>query len=339
MKTRILILYTGGTFGMVPSDQGYQPAAGIEQRIRASLPADQWDSLPDFEVRELAPLIDSSNLVPAHWNRIAGELQASWQQYDGFVVIHGTDTMAYTASVLSYMLKGQDKAVIVTGSQIPLGILGSDAVNNFTNSLLFATQKGVREVAICFAGRLLRGNRSRKLKSTQLDAFDSLMFPYLGESHIGIKLNSHLLLKEGRQEFTNPAFNDNAVHLITLYPGFCDDILTAILAKPQTKSIIIQTYGVGNPPDAHPTLMQQLQKATAAGIVVVNLSQCPWGEVLQGSYSTAVMLNNIGVIGGIDITPEAAFTKLYWLIAKGLTGEDLKAGFIDSVAGEIDTRD
>jgi len=332
---RVLVIYTGGTIGMVSSDQGYVPAPGFEARLRQHINEDVLRQLPEFEVLELEQLIDSSNATPADWARVATLLQQHWQGYDGFVVLHGTDTMAYTASALSYMIQPMDKPVIVTGSQIPLGVIRSDAVDNLTNSLLFATSNELFEVAISFGNRLLRGNCASKLKSSALDAFDSPNCEHLGKLQIDVELNSQLLLKPGAPEFIIPQYQNDSVKLLMLYPGIGEDMITAPFNSPNTRAVIMISYGVGNPPDAHPALIPQLKQAVSNGIAVINLSHCVWGSVVQGAYATGATLNRIGITSGEDILLEAAFTKLHWLSAKGLIGEQLSAAFSQPIAGEI----
>ncbi|WP_028292214.1 asparaginase [Oceanobacter kriegii] len=332
---RILVIYTGGTIGMVPSDQGYVPAPGFEARVRKHLNDDIVQQLPEFEVLEMDQLIDSSNAVPADWARVATLLQQHWQQYDGFVVLHGTDTMAYTAAALSFMITPMDKPVIVTGSQIPLGVIRSDAVDNLTNSLLFATSNELFEVCICFGNRLLRGNRASKLKTTALDTFDSPNFEHLGKMQIDVELYGDLLLRGDKADFCIPEFSNSSVKLLMLYPGITADMIEAPLKAADTRAVIMISYGVGNPPDANPTLIPALEDAISRGIAVVNLSHCLWGDIEQGAYSTGATLNRIGVIGGRDITLEAAFAKLHWLTSMGFDQNGISAGFTTPKAGEI----
>jgi L-asparaginase len=338
MKKRVLILYTGGTIGMVPSDQGYVPMSGLSQRLEQQLQGRALESLPAYEVLEFEQLIDSSNLVPADWSRIGGYLQQHWDQYDGFVVLHGTDTMAYTASALSFMLQGINKPVLVTGSQIPLAEVRSDALDNLITSLLLATRDDIHEVCILFNGRLLRGNRSVKCNSTGFDAFDSPNLPWLGRIGINMDIDvGRLLTSHNRSpipEFYIPVFDPNAVAVLTLYPGITAAIVQSILTTDGLKALIIQSYGVGNPPDSNQALMQLLEDACERGMVVVNLTQCYRGPVVQGAYATGAVLNKIGVTGGSDLTLEAAFAKLHYLLASGVDTDDIRQQMATPVCGE-----
>lgn len=318
---------------MVASGDGYVPGTGFRERLQLHLTARQQE-LPEFHVVHAEPLIDSANLVPGDWSRIAGILAKAWADYDGFVVLHGTDTMAYTASALSYLLAGCDKPVILTGAQIPLGHSRTDALDNIITALQMASTPAISEVCICFHGRLLRGNRARKLKTSDLDAFDSPNLPWLGQAGIHIELRHDLLLAAGSPEFRIPDFRPSAVSLLPLYPGIDAAMAGAIVSRPGLEALILQSYGAGNAPDANTGLMNAIAQATDAGITVVNLSQCPYGAVSQGTYATGAALSALGVLPGADLTPEAAFTKLHYLLASGLTGPALHQAFIRPLAGD-----
>lgn len=317
MTRRVLLLYCGGTIGMTPGARGYVLNRGFGGRVRAHLRAHAAGQLPDHDLVALEPLIDSANLVPADWSRIAGALAERWRDYDGFVVLHGTDTLAYTASALSFLLGDVDKPVILTGSQIPLTELRNDALDNLVTSLILAGDYPICEVCVYFDGRLLRGNRSTKAKSAGFDAFDSPNCPWLGQAGIRIELDRELLLPPGRPAFQRPDFDPEAVALLTLYPGLPARVVEALLAPERVRALVLQSYGVGNPPDADRALMGALERAVAAGRSVVNISQCFQGGVYPGTYATGAALDGIGVLPGSDLTREAAFTKLHALIAEG----------------------
>lgn len=334
MKKHILILYTGGTIGMEGSDKGYIPTNGFAERLDAQLNARASDRLPDYSLLELERLIDSANLVPDDWSHIAGLLANNWDKYDGFVVLHGTDTMAYTASALSFMLGGINKPVIVTGSQIPLAEVRNDALDNLVTSLILAGNYQVPEVCIYFNGKLLRGNRSSKLKSVGLDAFDSPNYPALAEIGIHVALREELILSSCVPVFQPHSFNPEAVVVIQIYPGMSEKVLDALLDNENVKALILQTYGVGNPPDNNQALINRLEKAHQEGIAIVNLSQCVYGGVYQGAYATGETLNRIGIVPGLDLTLEAAFTKLHCLISTGATHNDICRLMSQSICGE-----
>lgn len=274
MSRKLLVVYTGGTIGMVTSGQGYVPGPDFRGRLQRHL------NLPGLEVVELDRLIDSANLAPSDWAGIARVLAGHWDSYDGFVVLHGTDTMAYTASALSYMLRGCDKPVILTGAQIPLDQNRSDAPENVTTALAMAAMPHFQGVCICFRNRLLRGNRARKISTNGLDAFDSPNAPWLGEAGIDIRLRDELRLPSGHPDFLIPEFDNRAVAALTLYPGIPAELVQATVGLPGLQGLILHSYGAGNPPDANPALIQALEHGVNQGITILNITQC-----LQGRFA------------------------------------------------------
>lgn len=328
MTRKLLMIYTGGTIGMVASGQGYVPSPDFRGRLQRHL------ALPGLDVIELDRLIDSANLTPSDWAGIARVLVNHWNNYDGFVVLHGTDTMAYTASALSYMLRGCDKPVILTGAQIPLDQERTDALGNVTTALAMAAMPQLQEVCICFRNRLLRGNRARKISTNGLAAFDSPNAPWLGEAGIDIRLREELLLPPGHPDFLIPEFDNRAVAALTLYPGIPAALLQATLELPGLQGLIIHSYGAGNPPDANPALIRALEYGINQRITILNITQCLQGPVSQNAYATGAALNRIGVVPGSDLTPEAAFAKLHYLLATGHKGRELQNGLLQSLAGD-----
>ncbi|PSJ46662.1 L-asparaginase 1 [Zobellella endophytica] len=312
---RVLILHTGGTIGCRATSEGHKPSLDFTALLRKRLADSGEPELPGFDVIELQTLIDSANLTPAHWAQIAGLLVVHWQDYDGFLVLHGTDTMAYTASALSFMLQGQDKPVIITGSQIPLSERRSDGLDNLINGLHLCVAPGLAEVCIYFNGRLLRGNRTTKLKATELDAFASPNLPPLGVAGIRLEPDRGLLLPAGPLCFRIPEFDPEAVTVLSLYPGISARAARALLEHAPLRGVVMLSFGVGNPPDANTELMAALAAAVERGIVIVNRTHCLYGKVDQGTYATGNSLNRIGVTPGGDLTLEAAFAKLHYLLA------------------------
>lgn len=336
MTAKVLVLHTGGTIGMSGSPEGYRPMAGFGEVLRQTLRGCTGAGMPAFKVIELDSLIDSANLQPANWVTIAEALLMRWEAFDGFVVLHGTDTMAYTASALSFMLRGTDKPVILTGSQIPLVAPRSDAAENLQAAMMLAARPSIREVCICFGRRLLRGNRASKLRSTGFDAFDTPNYPWLAEIGIDIALHPERLLPAAPRAFCAPAFDAQAVAVLHIYPGISARIVDAVLDSPAVRGLILRCYGVGNAPDADAELMAALARAVARGIVVVNTTQCLDGSVAQGAYATGAALDRIGVVAGGNMTLEAAFTKLHVLLASGGTVAELRERFAESLCGELD---
>ena len=336
MSGKVLLIHTGGTIGMQKLAEGYQPISGFQALLRSRLDHSHHAQLPDFDYLELDTLIDSANLEPAHWNQIAEKVIGNYQDYVGFVILHGTDTMSFSASALSFMLQGLGKPVIITGSQIPLSELRSDALDNLITALLLAGFYPINEVCIYFSGRLLRGNRSSKMKATGLDAFDSPNFPWLGQVGLHIELHTRLFLPEQAEQFSNPDFHEGAVAVLPIYPGMSAEMAGAICNTASTKALILQSYGVGNLPDKNSGLMTALQVAADNGTLIVNISRCPQAHVFQGQYACSQVLNDMGVIAGEDMTLEATFCKLHYLIATENDTSVIKDKLASNLVGEID---
>lgn len=331
----VLMLYTGGTIGMQPSSQGYVPCAGVGERLVAHLALGDPYRLPVFDVIEMQPLIDSAELMPEAWNRLAAQLENHWPRYDAFVVLQGTDTMEYSASALSFMLGALDKPVIFTGSQIPLGEPRSDALNSVVSALQLAAHPDTpREVSLAFHDRLLRGNRARKVRTQGLDAFDSPNFPWLAELGIGIRFPQPSALLIGKPNFAPIEVDDEAVAVLPLHPGMSLRRAKVLLADKTLKGLVLYTYGVGNPLSFEGELLDCLKAVNERGVALLNVTQCAQGEVVQGAYATGAALNQAGVIAGSDITLEAAIAKLTVLIGQGLVGPALRKALSAPMRGE-----
>jgi len=333
-KSRILIVYTGGTIGMRTSDRGYEPVDGFADLLSRRLQGRTLTPLPDYDLIELETLIDSANVSPGDWRMMADIIIKHHAKYDGFVILHGTDTMAYSASALSFLLLGLNKPVIFTGAQIPLIELRNDAFSNIVTSLILAAKPEIREVCVYFNGRIMRGNRCRKLKSNGFDAFDTPNYSWLGTVGINIDINDSLLMPAINAEFHDKPFEDNAVSMFKLYPGIDGQVFRGLLDVSELKALIVLSYGVGNPPNSNKSLIDFLSDAINKGVVVVNVSQCIEGSVHQGSYETGHTFNKIGVVPGKDLTLEAAFTKLHFLISRGYGPEDIGRELLVPYCGE-----
>jgi L-asparaginase len=334
-KKRILIIYAGGTIGMQNSEHGYVPVNGFADLLEKRLQGRSLTPLPHFDLIELPDLIDSANIHPSDWTRLAKTVQENWGKYDGFVILHGTDTMSYTASALSFIMQNLSKPVILTGAQIPLIELRNDAFHNIVTSLMLAADYHIPEVCIYFNGRILRGNRSRKLKSTGFDAFDTPNFPRLGSVGINIELNTDLLLSRSKDgKFHLQPFEAHSVAIMQMYPGLDAKMFNGVIKSDELKAIVVLSYGVGNPPDKNKELIKLFADAYDKGIVVVNVSQCIEGAVSQGAYATGSTLNRVGVIPGGDMTLEAAFAKLHYMISLKLTPDEIRQDFLTPYCGE-----
>ncbi|WP_298440191.1 asparaginase [uncultured Ferrimonas sp.] len=316
-RKRIYVAYTGGTIGMQRTDKGYAPVAGfLTQSVKAN-PEFHRDEMPEFEIHEYDQLIDSSNTDPSDWQRIADDVADNYDRFDGFVILHGTDTMAFTASALSFMLQGLSKPVIVTGSQIPLVELRSDGQTNLLNSLYIAANYQIAEVCLFFNNVLLRGNRSTKVHADGFAAFGSPNLPPLLNAGIEIRTGEPALEAAAGVKLSVANISTQAIGVVTLYPGISTEVIANILQQP-VKALILLSFGVGNAPE-RPDLLQLLQEAHQREILVLNLTQCLQGKVNMAGYATGNALSQAGVLSGFDMTTEAALTKLHYLLSQPLS--------------------
>jgi L-asparaginase len=335
MKKRIYVAYTGGTIGMMQSTQGFVPAKGHLTESINALPEFHRSEMPDFTISEYQPLIDSSNMTPSDWQRIADDIKANYDDYDGFVVLHGTDTMAYTSSALSFMFENLSKPVIVTGSQIPLSQLRSDGQVNVLNALFIAANYPISEVSLFFNNKLYRGNRCIKAYADGFNAFDSPNMPVLLEAGINIQLVAGTLAHsvDNVEPLQLSIMTPQPVGVVHLYPGISSEVIENVIKQP-VKALILRSYGVGNAPQDK-ALLACLRKAKEQGIVVVNCSQCIKGTVNMSGYATGNALSETGVISGHDMTLEATLTKLHYLLSKNLSYDEMCEQMDKSLRGEL----
>ena len=328
--TRVLVLYTGGTIGMVPSDPNNPasplypaPKERLIQYIPNPLDGIAWEieGLLDDTGAPVGPL-DSSSVGPKHWEWMAQAIDRRYAEYDGFVILHGTDTMAFTGSALSFLLQNLAKPVIVTGSQLPIFKARTDAITNFTSALSIAGYKAtgipcVPEVAICFADVLLRGNRATKVSTSKWQGFDTPNYPHLG--HIGeyIQIDTQAILTPPDQTqspfFAHKKLNPAVMHF-SLYPGMQPEQMESVLGLRDIKGYVFRTFGTGNAPEDE-DFLKVLAEAVKDGNTIVNNTQCLEGKVEMGLYTASSGLQAAGLISGMDMTAEAALTKMMWLLA------------------------
>ena len=337
---KVLLIYTGGTIGM-----GQNPTTGALEPLDFN---HLVENLPEFkylktgiEVYQFASPIDSSDMAPRLWAHLVNIIADNYDRYDGFVILHGTDTMAYTASALSFMLENLTKPVVLTGSQLPIGQLRTDGKENLVTSIDLAASHHedgtpmVPEVCIYFSGKLLRGNRSTKQNAEGFNAFESFNYPSLCDAGINFNFHYHEILKPNYEQPMVPhTALDSNLTILSIFPGIQENIVRHMIEAPELRSIVMRSYGSGNAPQ-HPWLMKQLKEAANRGVVVVNISQCIAGSVEMERYDTGFQLKNAGVVTGYDSTVEAALAKLMFLQGMYRDNGMVRKLMHKSIAGEI----
>jgi L-asparaginase len=337
-QTSILVIYTGGTIGMVRNAQtGALTPLNFDQ-LYQYIPI--LESFP-FRIETISfdPIIDSSDMHPDFWIQLAGIIETHYEQFDGFVILHGSDTMAYTASMLSFMLENLNKPVILTGSQLPLGMLRTDGRENFITAVEIAASMRddtavVPEVCIYFENKLYRGNRTTKLHAEDFDAFYSGNFPVLAEAGVHLKINHHLIRKPNFKKLKVYKHLSSDLAILKLYPGITPQGVRAVLSIEGLRAVILETFGTGNAP-TDLWFLDALREAISNDIILYNVTQCKAGGVEAGRYQTSTALVAMGVVSGFDITTESAIAKLMYLLGRYQNQQEVRSLLATSLRGEM----
>lgn len=337
-KTSILVIYTGGTIGMIRDSESGVLTPFDFDRIYSQMPVLE-NLLCRIDSHSFDPLIDSSDMNPRFWVELARVIEKNYEAYDGFVVLHGSDTMAYTASVLSFMLENLNKPVVLTGSQLPLGVLRTDGRENFITAIEIAAAREddtpvVPEVCIYFENKLFRGNRTIKFNAENFEAFLSVNYPLLAEVGVHIKFKHQYIRKPNFKKLKVHTALDEKVAILKLFPGVSEHVVKCLLNIEGLKGIVLETYGSGNAPTGA-WFLESLENAVNKGVAIMNVTQCKGGSVEPGRYETSYGMHRIGVIGGSDITTEAAISKMMFLIGLGYEGNELAKKLQQPLRGEM----
>lgn len=340
-KKKILIIHTGGTIGMVSTENGYAPKGGSLIGELAQIRDLSSPGMPDWDLIEFEPLLDSTNVRFEQWNAMADTISLYYDSYDGFVVLHGTDTLAYSASALSFMLEGLDKPVVFTGAQIPLCELRSDGRDNLITSMMIAADGVICEVCLCFGDSVLRGNRAIKYSADGMMAFTSPNCSKLADAGITIEynypaINNYVKCSLHNEDFNIVKLKECRIAVIKIVPGIRFDLFEPIMGE-MLEGLVLESFGKGNVPDYDPALTHLISEASRCGTIVAVCTQCPAGTVSLGAYKAGSALVSAGAVSCGSMTTEAAFTKLMYLLSKKLPADEIRRLMQTDLRGELTT--
>lgn len=336
---KVLIIYTGGTIGMInDSETGALKPFDFEHLYQSVPELKQFDYV--LEAYSMEEPIDSSEMNPSIWAKIAATIFDKYVNYDGFVVLHGSDTMAYSASALSFMLQGLKKPVILTGSQLPIGQIRTDGKENIITAIEIAGMKDeqgnsiIQEVALYFEYSLYRGNRSQKVSAENFEAFSSSNYPNLAEAGVHIDFNENAIFRTSLDTLQLNTKFSTEVGLVKIFPGMPIGPISGIFDIEQTKGVIIESFGAGNT-FSSATFEKMIKEYTDAGGIVLNVTQCVTGEVAHGKYQTSELFSKLGVLSGTDMTTEAAITKMMYVLGLDTSVTEKKKILVENLCGEL----
>lgn len=332
-RKSVFILATGGTISMHKTERGYVPDPAHLEKSLTKLPELKNPDMPSYTIHGYEKPIDSANMTPKDWHQIGEHILKNDADHDGFVILHGTDTMSYTASALSFMLENLKKPVILTGSQLPLFETRNDARENLINAILLAGNYLIPEVCVYFNNKLFRGNRSKKIDASSFSAFVSPNFPTLAKIGTDIGMRHDLMLKANEAALNLQPIQPAMISTLRIFPGFSIELLKYIL-QPPLQALVLETYGVGNAPEDE-KFLQIIHEASQRGIIIVNCSQCDYAKVRMSDYATGSALLKAGVVTAGDMTVEAVVTKLFYLFSKKLSLPDIKTQMMTNLRGEL----
>ncbi len=337
-KSKILVIYTGGTIGMM-MDKSSGSLLPLDFEHMSQLIPELDNCNYELDYISFDPTVDSSNMNPERWIHLASIIEEHYEAFDGFVVLHGSDTMSYSASALSFMLENLNKPVIFTGSQLPLGMNRTDGKENFITSVEIASHQEdetplVPEVCIYFENELYRANRTFKYNAENFDAFRSVNYPVLADVGVYIKYNKNAIRRPNFKKMKVHKQLDTSVAVLKLFPGITDEVVRGTLGIKGLKAVVLETYGTGNT-HTDDSFISILKEAIDQGLFILNVTQCKGGAVEHGKYQASVPLSEAGVVSGLDMTLESAITKLMFLLGKGYTGSKLERAMQTSLRGEL----